>query len=287
MTSSVHLADFPDVSNFPEAPKLIADMDRVRDACNAGLSVRSQVNIRTRQPLAKLTLYGAGAERLKQFSALIADELNVKEVAFADDLGQVAEHKLKLHNQILGKRLPAKMKQIIPAAKKGEWELLDNGNVKIEGEELFGPEAFKETGGKPFKLENGDMFDIQAEEFTLELQPKPGIEGAAALSTNDALVVLDLEITPELELEGLARDFVRMVQEARKMADLNVTDRIELQVEATGKAAAAIEGECNRLYIMGQVLATALTLQPVQATHRFEQELDGEKITFGFEVTGA
>jgi isoleucyl-tRNA synthetase len=100
-------------------------------------------------------------------------------------------------------------------------------------------------------------------------------------------VVLDLEITPELELEGLARDFVRMVQEARKMADLNVTDRIELQVEATGKAAAAIEGECNRLYIMGQVLATALTLQPVQATHRFEQELDGEKITFGFEVTGA
>lgn len=288
MINSVHLQNFPDVSAFPKAPDLIADMDRVRDACNAGLSIRSAVNIRTRQPLAKLTLYGAGAERLRQFTTLMQDELNVKAVDFSNDLSQVAEHKLKLHNQILGKRLPEKMKQIIPAAKKGEWELVKRSSLPgLSGQSIQpSPKGYGGQVDHPDKPGDDVLVicgeALLPEEYDLQLEPKPGIKGAAALSTNDALVVLDLEITPELELEGLARDFVRMVQEARKTADLQVTNRIALQVQTSGKVAEAIAA--HKEYIGEQVLATSLEMTEVTTTHRFEQELEGEKVVFGFTV---
>jgi isoleucyl-tRNA synthetase len=257
---SLHLTHFPNTQDWPQEAELIADMDRVRDACNALLSVRSKENIRVRQPLAKATLYGAGAERLKQFSDVIQDEGNVKAVEFSDDLSQIAEHKLKLHNQVLGKRLPAKMKQIIPAAKRGEWELVSpsSSGLSIAGETLL------------------------PEEYDLQLQPKEGVTGAAALSTNDALLVLDLEITPELEREGLARDIVRMVQEARKTADLHVSNRIALQFEISGKIKEAIEN--NKRYIKEQVLAKTLQLQTLEAEHVFEQVLEEETVKFGFSV---
>jgi isoleucyl-tRNA synthetase/RimJ/RimL family protein N-acetyltransferase len=267
-SESVHLADFPDLSTMPQAQKLIVYMDFVRDVCNTALSIRSRENIRVRQPLSSLQLL-ASLERLEFlnsdywafFGEIIKDEVNLSEYPSfngdADSLGQMAQHTLKLHNQIIGKRLPAKMKQIIPASKKGEWELKE-GELHIAGEILL------------------------PEEYDLQLQPKDGIKGAAALSTNDALVVLDLEITPDLELEGLARDFVRMVQEARKNADLQVSNRIALQVQAIGKAEQAIEA--NREYIMQQVLAASLEFTQVNAEHRFEQELEGEKLVFGFAV---
>ena len=260
---SVHLADFPTVDALPEAGELIADMDRVRDACNVALSIRSTENQRVRQPLAKLTLI-APKGTISDFAPYlptIMGEVNVKdaELKEVENISDYADYNLKLNNKVLGKRLPAKMKQIIPASKQGKWELKE-GELVIEGETLL------------------------PEEYDLQLQPKDGVKGAAPLSTNDALVVLDLDITPELAAEGLARDFVRMVQEARKNADLHVSNRIALQVEASGTVSDAIAA--NKDYISDQTLATSLELTEVDAKHRFEQELDGEKISFGFSVNG-
>lgn len=256
--ASVHLEDFPDVAAFPQDHDLTADMDRVRDACNAVLSVRSAVNIRIRQPLASATLYGTGAERLRGFSGLVRDEVNVKNVVFSDDLSAVAEHKLKLHNQVLGKRLPAKMKQIIPASKQGKWELND-GALHIEGETLL------------------------TEEYDLHLEPKDGVDGAAALASNDALVVLDLNVTSELEAEGKARDLVRLIQQARKDAGLNVSDRINLllQVPESANNAIAQFGD----YIAEQTLAVSVQQgEATAATHHTEQQLDGESVVIGLSV---
>jgi isoleucyl-tRNA synthetase len=94
---------------------------------------------------------------------------------------------------------------------------------------------------------------LEPGEFVLQLQPKDGIT-AAALSTNDVVLVLDTEVTPELEAEGVARDFVRLVQQARKDAGLHVSDRIRLTVEVDSVTTAALEA--HRAYIEEQVLAS-------------------------------
>jgi len=258
---SVHLADFPDVSALPSEVNLIADMDRVRDVCNTALSVRSKQNKRVRQPLNELRLEGFNAASIAKFGEhLICDEVNVKKVVSHNtDIAEIAEIRLQPNNKLLGKRLPQMMKQIIPACKKGEWKAASNDTVEVCGEIL------------------------ERNEYDIQFVPNDKFkDSAAALSTNDALVVLDLEITPELAAEGLARDFVRMVQEARKNADLHVSNRIALQVQASGAAAAAIEA--NKDYISDQVLATSLELVDVDTKHRFEQELMSEAVVFGFSV---
>lgn len=226
--ASVHLEDFPDVSALPDDVQLATDMDRVRDACNTILSIRNAENIRVRQPLASATLVGAGAERLKRFTDLIEDEVNVKEVRFSEEIEAAASYKLQVFFPVLGKRLPAAVKQVIPASKAGQWERLPNGHLAIAGVELL------------------------PEEFNLMLEPKDK-KGAQALSSNDALVVLDLNVTPELLAEGFARDLIRAVQEARKKADLAITDRIALTVQAPADMQTMLAA--HRETVAAQVLA--------------------------------
>ncbi len=233
----------------PEDDRLVLDMDKVRDICNAALSIRSAQNIRVRQPLSKLTVVGAD---LKNYADIIADELNVKKVEFANDIAAHAEYKLKINFPILGKRLPEKMKQIIPAAKSGAWSM-EHGALVICGEKLL------------------------TEEFELLLEPKSKTN-SAPLSTNDALVVLDLNLTTDLINEGLARDIVRMVQQARKDADLNVADRINLSIETKANIVDFKE------YIKEQTLAAQLEIGAAKGTHLFENELDGEKIKIALSV---
>ena len=255
---SLHLQNFPDVSALKDEKELIAGMDLVRDACNAALAVRGKENIRVRQPLGKLTIVADGANDLnnKEYIALIQDEVNVKEVVFSDDVKSFANHQLKINFPILGKRLPEKMKQIIPASKKGEWKQVSGGGCQVAGELLL------------------------PEEFELTLVPK-NPKGAQALSTNDALVVLDLTLTEELKKEGLARDLVRMIQEARKNAGLHVSDRIELALEADELIRQA--AEVNEDYIKEQTLADAIEFGlGNKHNHSVENNIEGKKVVIGF-----
>ena len=252
---SVHLADFPDVSALPKDAALVADMDTVRDACTAILSIRSTENIRVRQPLSSATLYGKGAERLKRFADLIADEVNVKQVRFSDALESAAAFKLQVFFPVVGKRLPALVKQIIPASKAGQWEKLPNGNLSIAGTELL------------------------PEEFTLLLEPKEK-KGAQALSSNDALVVLDLALTPELIAEGFARDVVRAVQQARKDADLAISEHILLTLETAPEVQAQLASHLT--FIGGQVLASEVSFGKA-ANDAASIELDGAKLALSIQ----
>lgn len=250
---SVHLTDFPNVASIADEQELIADMDRVRDACTAMGSIRSAENIRNRQPLALATLYGAGADRLKPFAELMEDELNIKEIRFANTLEGVAEFTLSVDFKVAGKRLGPKMKAVGAAAKAGDW--------KKDGEQII-------VGGEA----------MEAGEYNLNLKSLVS-KGAQALPSNDAIVVLDLAITPELEAEGRARDLVRMIQQARKDAGLNVADRIALAVDipAEFKTAVAAHGD----YIKQQTLAVSLAEGSGSAERQITQELDGEKFVIG------
>ncbi len=258
--ASVHLADFPEMAivNVDDT-NLIVQMDRVRDICATALGVRNNTQIRVRQPLKTLTLAATQSVAAMDatISGIIRDEVNVKEIQTSAVFSDYATLKLAINSAVLGKRLPEKMKQILPASKKGEWKQVDGG-LEIAGERLL------------------------AGEYTLQLEPKPEYKDRAqALSSNDALVILDTTITPELEAEGIARDLVRMVQQARKDAALNVSDRIQLHVdapEAIAKAVATWQSYVNEQTL--SVMAGKMD-KPAFTT---ENTLDDQKITISFSL---
>ncbi len=228
---SVHLTDWPDVSKLPLDAELVVQMDRIRDACSVGLSLREAKKLRTRLPLPKVTLAGADARAMEPFVHLLQDELNVKTVEFAADITVFGSFRLQIDAKALGPKLGAKMKDVLAATRSGAW--------KLSGERA-------EIGGVV----------LEKEEFVRQLVPKDGIT-AAALSTNDVVLVLDTAVTPELESEGARNDFVRLVQQARKDAGLHVSDRIVLQFGADDETTATLMQHVD--YIKTQVLATTFT----------------------------
>jgi len=252
--ASVHIADFPDVKIQGDT-EIVGQMDWVRDVCNAALAIRSKLNIRVRQPLAELIIATRTplSNAQNYLTPIIEDEVNVKGVGkliFSDDYATL---KLSINSAVLGKRLPAAMKQILPASKKGDWKQV-GGTVEICGERLL------------------------PNEFNLQLEPKPEYKDRAQpLSTNDALVILDTKITPELEAEGIARDMVRAIQQARKDGGLNVSDRIQLHIEAPDAISKAVAA--HKEYVMEQTLSVELLKdKPAQGIFSAENEIDDKKV---------
>jgi isoleucyl-tRNA synthetase len=224
---SVHLADWPDAADLPADHELVVAMDAVRDIASAALSLRKARRLRVRLPLAQLTVATADAERLRPFADLLADEVNVKRVVFDTDLEAYSEKDLKLVPRVLGPRLGKDVQRVIKAVKSGDWSVAD-GVVTAGG----------------VALEEG--------EFELTLSPVAA-DRTQALPNDAGVVVLDTEVTPELEAEGLARDVVRVVQQARKDADLDVSDRVAATVDAPDAVRAAVATHVE--FVKGETLA--------------------------------
>ena len=215
---SVHLADWPDADLFPANPELVEAMDRVQQICSTGSSLRKAANLRVRLPLQELTVVAPGADALEGFAAVVADELNLRSVRLLDadsaspeEFG--IEQKLVVNARAAGPRLGKNVQQAIKGSKSGDWSVDDAGVVTAGGLEL------------------------EPQEYTLETVVAEAAEGAgsraAAVLPGGGFVVLNTEVTPELEAEGAARDMVRAIQQARKDAGLNVSDRIRTTVTAT------------------------------------------------------
>jgi isoleucyl-tRNA synthetase len=254
---SVHLGDWPDVSDWPEELELVADMDRVRDVCTAALGLRRTQDVRVRQPLRSLTVVGPWVNQMIPYSDIIGDEVNVKSVEFSTHVDEYATLRLRVNARVLGKRLGKKMQQVIRAAKQGQWNTLDAERVEVAGEEL-----------------SGDDFEVL-------LEARDGVT-CQVLATNDAVAVLDLEIDAELEQEGRARDIVRLVQQARREADLDVSDRIRLVIDVENEWKDAV-GEFHE-YIATQTLALQLDVEsPLDDEVYFvhEAELGGQPVRVG------
>jgi isoleucyl-tRNA synthetase len=199
----VHLADWPDAATLPADAKLVAEMDRVRDAASAARTLREKVSVRVRQPLASMTIAGPGVARLAPYEALLRDEVNVKAVRLAESIDEWARFQLQVNARAAGPRMGGAMKSVLAAAKEGRFEQLGDGRVRVADQVL------------------------EAGEWQLRLDPKPGIV-CEPLAAGDAIVVLDTQLSDELIAEGVARDVVRAVQQARKDAGLHVSDRIRL-----------------------------------------------------------
>lgn len=228
---SVHLADYPDYNAFAADDKLVADMDFVRAVCSTAKSVREDHKLRNRLPLASMTVAGNNAERLTDYVELIKDEVNVKDVVFGKDVSDLADKTLYIITPLVGKRLGRFMKDILAASKTNEWTLNTDGTLSIAGQTL------------------------NPEEFELRLNLKDGNAGQA-LPDNTAVVVLDVTLRPELEREGIARDFVRVIQQKRKDSGFDVSDRIKVAYTSADQTVSEALKE-NKDYISEQVLAVA------------------------------
>ncbi|MFZ9630345.1 MAG: class I tRNA ligase family protein, partial [Ilumatobacteraceae bacterium] len=243
---SVHLTDWPDATAIPSDPLLVESMDLVRDVCNATLRLRKERQLRVRQPLSSARVAVAGSSRLSPFVALIADEVNVKSVELSDDVAAVAGFDLELVPAAFGRRLGAATQSVIKAVRAGDWQQGPDGVV---------------AGGVPL-LEG---------EYTLRLVTS-GDSASAVLASTQGIVALDTTITPALEAEGLTRDLVRVVQDARKKAGLHVSDRISLTLGVP-------ESVRRRVVAFESLLTDAtLTTELLWGTGPETAELDGEPI---------
>lgn len=227
---SVHLTDWP--AALPTDPALVSTMDAVREVCSAALNLRKKYGVRVRQPLASLTVTGPISDALVEFTDLIADEVNVKNVVLSATDDSAAE--LTVNPRVLGPRLGPDVQRVIKAVKAGDWTSAD-GVVTAGG----------------IALQDG--------EFELRQQAADD-----AVAVGDGSVRLDVELTPELEVEGRARDLVRAVQNARRDAGLAVTDRIRLTIDGDAVTRSAVEA--HRDLIAGETLAVEVTTRPAEST---------------------
>lgn len=255
---SIHLQDFPDVNFIKEDPNLVENIDLVRDVCSTALSIRDQKNLRVRLPLNKLTVIGQNAAKILDFGDIIKDEVNVKNIDTKQDFSDLAELKLQLNFKKIGKKYGSKIKELTTAAKSGNF-----------------------TQISPTKIKIADIF-LENDDFELKLAPKNPEKGTeiAALPDNSCLIVLDSNITAELAQEGIARDLIRAIQQARKDADLNVSDRISLQINAQNPEILTA-AKTFQNYIKEQVLATDLTLETEEAPEKPQKFTTKTKIEDG------
>ncbi len=240
---SVHLTDWPSPDDLPADVALVSAMDQVRDVCSAGSALRKGASLRNRLPLSSLTVVVSDADRLKGFEDVVADELNVKSVRLLD-----AEHpdaasygvsqRLTVNARAAGPRLGKDVQTAIRGAKTGEWTVSDTGVVTAGG----------------LVLQDG--------EYALETVASGGEDSATGLLPGGGFVVLDTAVTSELEAEGVARDLVRAVQQARRDAGLDVSDRIALTISAAPAAADAARTHAE--LIKRETLATSYDVQEAE-----------------------
>ena len=235
---SVHLEYWPDAAEFPRDLDLVSDMDAIREAASVALSLRKAAGLRVRLPLAELTV-ASNSDQLANYVDLIADELNVKKVSVVPANDSVAakfglSKSLTVNARTLGPRVGGDVQRIIREAKAGNW-VVTAGVVVVDGTELIDGE-----------------FELSMTAAAVSEDFRVGI-------TSGGFVLLDTKVTEELEREGCARDAIRQIQQARKDAGLDVSDRISLRLVADAESVIALEE--HRVLISAEVMALELSIQ--------------------------
>ena len=236
---SVHLESWPDASSFPSDQQLVKDMDAIRDAASVALSLRKSAGLRVRLPLAEITLAVESPETVQGYVDLLADELNVKAVKVVKADAQTAkefglEKSLSINARALGPRLGKDVQRVIAQSKAGNWSDAD-GRVLVDGTELI------------------------EGEYEISMVASSQDAASAVGLTATGFVLLNTQTTPELEAEGLARDAVRHIQQARKDADLDVSDRINLVLTSDIESKLALEA--YRDFIASETLAVTMEIK--------------------------
>lgn len=230
---SVHLASFPKPKDYPADADLVAAMDTTRAVCSAASSVRKSNKLRNRLPLPQLTVAVADSNQLADFTDIIRDEVNVKEVVLTDDVDSVGTFEVVCNAKVAGPRLGRDVQRAIKALKAGNYERRGD-EVIVDGDLVLSPEEYTE------RLQAADP------------------ASTARIGGLNGLVKLSTEITEELEAEGWAADVIRGLQDARKASDFAVSDRISVVLSVPAEKEEWARRHAD--HIAGEVLATEFTV---------------------------
>ena len=247
LENSVHLEFLPFADETKIDLELEKKMATIREICALAAGVRANAKIKNRQPLAKLSF--CAGEKIN-FSAAdlaaISEEANVKKVEILDEksVEKFAKKVVKIDARAVGKKFGPKVQSLISAGKNGEFEDLENGEIKVAGEIL------------------------SPQEFEVAFLAKDGFDAAG---NSRAVVILQTEISENLAKEGLAREIIRAIQSERKSQKFEISDRISLSFwsENADLVAAARDFGSE---IAAEVLAEKFVVQALAGGERFEIE---------------
>jgi isoleucyl-tRNA synthetase len=236
---SVHLCDFPAAG--PRDEELEQAMAVARETVRLGLAARSQAKRKVRQPLRAAVIVATGRERsaIERLSELVRDELNVRELRFVSEADELGEVEVKPNYRALGPRFGKQM-PIVAAAIAG----LDPARVA----------ASLRDGGRVAIDIGGSEHTLGADDLLLSMKP---LEGYQVEREGSHAVALELEIDGPLRAEGLAREVVHVVQNRRRDAGLDVSDRITLILDGDAELLDAVR--VHQGYVTGETLAIGIT----------------------------
>jgi isoleucyl-tRNA synthetase len=262
---SVHLAEWPAYDEQLIDEKLNANMELVMRFASLGHAARNQAAIKVRQPLSEAAFSVTGtdeARALEQYADLLKDELNVKQVRVLGSTGEAVSYSLNPLPKQLGQKY------------KGQFPAVRSAIIELDAE----PAARALLDGQPIKVNvNGESLEILPDEVEVRAEARSGLTVA---SEGPYLCALHTDLTPDLVKEGLAREFVRRVQDMRKQAGLDIADRIHLYLQASFVLAEAVGA--HREYIMGETLSTKLSSShPPDGASTASLEFDGETANVG------
>ena len=256
---SVHLADFPLCNKELINDSVETKMDLVRDVCSLGRDARETANIKVRQPINEVILDANVKDIIGNLDSIIKEELNVKEIAYKDDMTEYLTYTLKPNFKVLGKELGPKIKSL-----QGELR-------NLSSEDAFS------VSKKPLTIKlEGEDFVLTTENTITTIDVK---DGYVASNDSKTCVVLDTNLTDELILEGLAREIVRTIQNLRKEMDFVITDHINVYYSGNEKIDKMIN--MYKDYVMGETLAESITKKELSSK---EYDLNGELCRVEVEV---
>ena len=258
---SVHMADFPVANTAWIDPELESNMDLVLQIVAKGRAARNTAAIKNRQPIGHMYVK-AEKELPELYQAIIADELNVKEVVFTDDTDAFTGYHLKPQLKTLG----PKYGKLVP--KIGKYLAECDGSAAVKG--------FKNGKNLVFTIDDTEI-SLAESDVLIETTEKAGFITEADLRMS---VVLDTNLTPELVEEGFVREIVSKVQTMRKEAGFEVTDRIVLSMKGNDEVEAVAKR--NEAGICADVLADGI-IYGTTAGYEKEWNLNGHAVTFAVE----
>ena len=266
--ASVHVAEWPEVDDAKRNDALIADFDAAQQVVALGRAARNASRVRVRQPLPRLLVRApdrAAAGAVARLEAHILEELNIKRLELAAEDAELVGYRIRPNLPRLGQRYG----RLVPAIRQALEEASDSTRRTI---------ARAVANGEGYRLPaGGETLDLEAEDFLVE---STSAEGYSSAEDGGYLVGLDTRFDETLRREGLARELVRTVQEARKQAGLEVSDRIRLRVVGSPAIAAALEE--HREYVMEETLShEILDNGAFGAEYETEHRLDDEHWSIG------
>jgi isoleucyl-tRNA synthetase len=259
---SVHTAMMVECRKELINPELENRMDVVQRVVGLVRSMRAKTNLKTRQPLSRIAIPASAETRrlIEQMNDVILEEINVKAIEFIDESSPIVRKTATANFKVIG---PKFGKLVNPVAKRIK-EMSSSEVVSLDKSGTFSTDV------------NGTPVTITREDVTIAAQ---SIEGWLVESDAGLTVALDTTLTPELINEGLAREFVNRVQNMRKDAGLEVTDRIRINFEAPSRVSEAVQRLAD--YIKSETLATQVTPGRDSAEHWEKWDIDGEPCEIG------